>query len=108
MKETVPEKAHRLVNTHRVILLENAPGHATAQVIGDHDCYTVRLRPHGAFCECRWFRMKGHVKPCSHILATRKAMDEPESQLPLRKLAERLRPTPAPATKRAGDPFNFR
>ncbi|MGE0489768.1 MAG: SWIM zinc finger family protein [Vulcanimicrobiota bacterium] len=91
MRETVTQKAHRLVDNFRVVLLDNQPGLVTAEVIGDHSTYTVRFRPHGAFCGCKWFQMKGHIKPCSHILATRRAMDEPESQEPVKRLAEALR-----------------
>jgi len=92
-RETVPEKAKRLTESFRVLILvdKRDPLEIDAEVIGDHDSYTVRFRPHGLFCQCTWFRLRGHVKPCSHILAVRRALDYPESQKPVRRLVERLR-----------------
>ncbi|MBI3927908.1 MAG: SWIM zinc finger family protein [Armatimonadetes bacterium] len=85
-RETVPEKAERLKKNYRVIL--TTPGDAL--VIGDHDTYEVR-RPGARWtCTCPWGKYRGHLKDCSHIVAVRRALDDPASQIPVGRLADIL------------------
>jgi hypothetical protein len=62
MRETATLKADRLLVTGAVSILEVGAGHALAQVVGDHDTYTVE-HGHRWRCDCPAFG------PCSHALA---------------------------------------
>lgn len=85
-RETVSQKADRLKKNHRVILT----GPSQALVIGDHNTYGV-AKPYGRWmCDCPWGRYKGHWKHCSHIVAVKRALKDPTSQEPVKKLAEML------------------
>ena len=69
-RESVPAKADSLEGTDHVTWL-NA---TTAQVLGDHDLYTVRCHGNAWTCECPWFVARGPARPCSHVLASQKAL----------------------------------
>lgn len=64
MKETVPEKAARLLSSGAVRVVEvDGSGHGRARVAGDHNRYLVTIDEHGRRCTCPAWR------PCSHSLA---------------------------------------
>jgi len=81
--KTISEKADRLQQNHRVILL--GPGQAL--VIGDHDTYDVTMLSYRWSCNCPWGRHKGRRSECSHVLAVRRAQMDPQSQAPVARLA---------------------
>lgn len=87
MVETRSEKADRLKNSFGVILT----GSYRAVVIGDHDTYSVtRSRPGQWHCTCPWARYRGHSRNCSHILAARRGLMDPQCQVPVARLADML------------------
>ena len=81
--KTIKEKADRLKQNYRVILL--GPGQAL--VIGDHDTYDVTRLSFRWSCNCPWGRHKGRWAECSHVVAVRQAELDPKSQAPVAKLA---------------------
>ena len=86
----ISAKADRLCNGHRVILL----GQSKALVIGDHDTYDVIKLSFRWSCNCAWGRYKSHCGGyCSHIVAVRRALKNPRSQVPVARLAELLHNT---------------
>lgn len=84
--ETISQKADRLKNSSQVILT----GPYAAVVIGDHDTYDVSYPGRYWRCTCPWGRYKGHVKPCSHVTAVRRALQDPTYRVPFSRLAEIL------------------
>jgi hypothetical protein len=82
-RKSITDKADRLKKNYRVILL--GPGQAL--VIGDHDTYDVTRLSFRWSCNCLWGRHKGHWSECSHVVAVRKALLDPESQAPVARLA---------------------
>jgi len=63
-RETVPEKAARLLSSGSVCVVEvDGSGHGRARVAGDHDRYVVTIDEHGRRCTCPAWRT------CSHSLA---------------------------------------
>ncbi|GMU52605.1 MAG: hypothetical protein AMXMBFR33_17510 [Candidatus Xenobia bacterium] len=84
--ETVPQKAKRLVEDYRTILTSLS----TAVVIGDHNTYKLARVGYRWTCDCNWFRYRGRTKPCSHVLAVEAAVQNPESQTPVLRLASML------------------
>lgn len=85
--KTIREKADRLKQNYRVILL--GPGQAL--VIGDHDTYDVTMLSYRWSCNCPWGRHKGRWAECSHVVAVREAQHDPQSQKPVARLAGLLR-----------------
>ena len=67
--ETVQEKADRLRNNHRVIVV----GHEKVLVIGESDTYLVQKQGINWTCDCKWGRYRGHLKDCSHVVAAKQA-----------------------------------
>lgn len=86
IKETISQKADRLKQSHRVILLRG--DHAL--VIGDHDTYDVKRHFGHWRCQCRWARYRGHWQDCAHVIAVRRAWKDPASQVPVARLADLL------------------
>ncbi len=84
--KTIFVKADRLYRSYRVILL----GATNALVIGDHDTYDVTKLSYRWTCNCLWGRYKSHWCDCSHIVAVRKALQDPSSQAPVARLAQLL------------------
>lgn len=85
-RETVPEKATRLKSNYRVIQVDER----RFVVIGDHSTYEVHRFNEGWYCNCRWTRFNGTLKPCSHIQAAQQALLDPACQEPVRPLAQLL------------------
>ena len=83
-RKYISEKADRLHKNCRVILLSNVK----ALVIGDHDTYDVIKMSYRWSCNCQWGRFKSHWTDCSHVVAVRKALQDPASQAPVARLAE--------------------
>lgn len=84
--KTRQQKADRLMRNHRVILL----GPLKAVVIGDHDTYDL-VRLGGRWkCSFPWGQRKSHWSDCSHILALRRSLVDPNNQAPVARLAELL------------------
>ena len=86
-RETISTKAERLKTNFRVILLAGNQ----AIVVGDHDIYDVIRVGQKWTCNCRWGRYKSHWSLCSHVVAVRRALHDPSSQVPVARLAEMLR-----------------
>ncbi len=84
--KAITEKADRLHKNYRVILLTSTQ----ALVIGDHDTYDVTKLSFRWKCNCPWGRYKGHWSECSHVAAVHKALLDPNSQVPVARLAELL------------------
>ena len=84
--ESTIDKAVRLIENHRVILT----GFGTGLVIGDHDTYQVEKKGLHWSCDCKWARVRGHLKDCSHIVTVKRARKEPQSQVAVAKLADLL------------------
>lgn len=82
--DSIAEKATRLYQSHRVILL--GPGHAL--VIGDHDTYSACNLGRRWLCNCLWGSRNGHWRDCSHVVAVRLALKDPSSQTPVARLAD--------------------
>ena len=85
-RETVPEKATRLKKNYRVIQVTER----NFMVIGDHSTYEVRRFNSGWYCNCRWTRFNGTLKPCSHIRAAEQALLDPACQEVVKPLAQLL------------------
>lgn len=83
-KESISQKADRLKRNYRVI----QTGWSEGVVIGDHDTYTVTQVGNRWTCTCPWGRFKGHLKDCSHVVAFRRALQDPMCQAPVTRLAE--------------------
>ena len=83
--ESISEKANRLNENHRVILI----GFATALVIGDHDTHKVEKKGNRWSCDCKWKRHQGW-RDCSHIVAVKGARKDPSSQIAVARLADLL------------------
>ena len=81
--KTIKEKANRLKQNYRVILL--GPGQAL--FIGDPDTYDVTRLSFRWSCNCPWGRHKGRWAECSHVVAVRQDQLDPRSQAPVAKLA---------------------
>ena len=82
-RETVSEKADRLKTNYRVILT----GFNEAVVIGDHDTYHIKKTRKWA-CTCPWGRYRSNWKDCSHVVAVKRALDDPACQAPVARLAD--------------------
>lgn len=64
-RETVANKARRLVRQDRITFLDGV-----FTVKGDHGTYVVQLNEQGhVSCSCHWRVSRPEDKPCSHILA---------------------------------------
>ncbi len=84
--ETTSNKATRLKKNYRVIQVTERD----FVVIGDHSTYKIRRFSDGWYCECRWTRFNGTLKPCSHIQAAQQVLLDPSSQVPVKPLAQLL------------------
>ena len=86
-RETISKKADRLKANFRAILLSGT--HAV--VIGDHDTYEVVRVGSKWTCNCLWGRLKSHWADCSHVVSVRRALQDPNSQAPVARLADMLK-----------------
>ncbi|HEY4000522.1 MAG TPA: SWIM zinc finger family protein [Candidatus Xenobia bacterium] len=73
-RETVDQKADRLVNTPGVVTWV----HGICVIKGDHATYTVRRQNGEWTCDCPWKQHQPQSKACSHILAA--ALTAPAAQ----------------------------
>lgn len=92
-RETVSEKARRLVSDGKVTLENITEKYANAEVEGDHNRYTVMVwfdefgNIRKANCGCKWNILhRKNVKWCSHIrsvlLAIREEKEANRERLP--------------------------
>lgn len=79
--KTVSDKAQRLGQSNRVVLLSTF----RAVVIGDHSTYDVQQFGGRWRCNCKWGQTCAHRGPCSHVLAVQAAT--PEQQAAVAPLA---------------------
>lgn len=84
--ESIPEKAARLKNNSRVIII----GREKVLVIGDTDTHKVEKKGLKWACDCRWYKCRGAWQDCSHILAAKQARKDPSSQVAVTRLADWL------------------
>ena len=85
-QESRTTKAERLRQNHRVVLLN----HGKAVVIGDHNTYDLIKLGQKWRCSCPWGRHNHDWSECSHVIALRRALLDPDSLAPVARLAELL------------------
>ena len=79
--KTAAVKANRLVRNHRVILVV----YGQALAIGGHDTHDVNKIDHHRTCNRgRYIR---HWSECSRVQAVHKVLKEPDSQVPVSRIA---------------------
>ncbi|HEY3999223.1 MAG TPA: SWIM zinc finger family protein [Candidatus Xenobia bacterium] len=84
-RETVDQKAHRLIQEGRITWAQGV-----AVVAGDHQTYMVKRQGGTWSCSCPWGTERPDSKPCSHVIAA--ALTAPA-------VAPQVPPAPAPAPK---------
>lgn len=84
--ESIQEKADRLRENHRVIVV----GHEKVLVIGDNDTYLVQKKGITWSCDCNWGRFRGAWKSCAHVVAAKQARKDPLGQATVARLADWL------------------
>lgn len=66
MRESIEEKADRLVREGKVKLVSNKRS-VIFEVEGSTETHTVIFKKSGFSCDCMWWSFK--FEPCSHIMA---------------------------------------